>query len=334
MNRTPTVLGALAATLVLGACDIPTSAPIIEQRWIVPVEEISLGVDELLPAGVSLSGSNFDVSIDPFVANTSLGAICAGCAAAQGFTVPAPAFDATFDVTENLPADVSAATIVSGSIQIAIQNGFAFDPVAGGGSVTVTLSDGMGGAQLGQVTVTGTLPAGQTTNRTLTLSAGSVSTLYASVRVQSAGGQTTTINTSESITVTATTSSLLVSGATVNVDGQSVDFDEESLDFDFDEDVTSRIKQGTVILDVVNPFGVSVNGSLQLGTVAGKSFTIDGSATSSVSITYTGAELTQILSDENATFSGSGSVSGGSITVTPGQEIMVEATIDLTVEIG
>lgn len=337
MNRTPTVLGALAATLVLGACDIPTSAPIVEQRWIVPVETISLSVDELLPSSVVLSGNTFDVSLDPFTASTTLGAVCAACAAVNGLTVPVPAFSGTFDVTESLPADVDAAMIASGNIQLAIQNTFSFDPVEGGGSITVTLTDGPGGAQLGQVTVDGTtesLSSGATILKNLVLSSGSVSELYASVAIQSVGGQTATVGINNQVRVTATTTSLEVSSATVDVQGQTVSFDEESLDFDFDEDVTSRIREGTVLLDIVNPFGISVTGNINLGSVPAKSFTIPGSATSQVSITYTGDELAQILSDDNATFSGSGAVTGASITVMPGQEIIAEATIDLTIEIG
>ena len=42
---------ALAAALLLAGCDIPTAAPIVEQRWILTAAETTLGVEDLLPDG-------------------------------------------------------------------------------------------------------------------------------------------------------------------------------------------------------------------------------------------------------------------------------------------
>jgi len=327
-----------AGCLLFVGCDVPTGLPELEQRWIVPVEEISLPVDELLPDGVSISGGNFSVAIDPFATNETLATLCGTCVAVNGLTVPSPAFAGSFSVSENLPANVTAAQIASGTIQIVITNGLSFDPIAGGGTFTVTLSDGDGGAQLGQVVVDGateSIPGNS--SRTETLSIGSASigtTFFASVSVVSVGGQVTTIDITDEITVTATTTSLLVSSATVTVASQSVDFDPVELDLaDIDSDITDHIQSGTLILDVVNPFGVSVDGTLNIGPTT-KSFSIASGSTSSTSISYTSSELQSFLGQDNITLSGSGTASGGSVTVSPGQEMLIEATLDMTIRIG
>ena len=76
MNPPRAVLAALAACVPLPGCEIPTDVPIVEQRWLIPVEETTLGVDELLPDGVAVSGNDFDVSVDPVSTSETLGALC------------------------------------------------------------------------------------------------------------------------------------------------------------------------------------------------------------------------------------------------------------------
>jgi hypothetical protein len=324
----------LAGALLLGACEIPTEAPIVEQRWIIPVDETTVSVNELLPNDVIVNGSNFELSVDPFSTVENLGTLC-GCAALNGLTTAAPAFSSSFTLSEGLPADVSSATISSGSVSIDIQNGFSYDVLAGGGSLTVTVTDGQGGAQVGQTMFSGNLPANSTATQTMAISSASIgSTLFVTVDISSPGGQVTTINTADQLTVTATTTSLLVSSASVNVESQSVDFDPVDLDVeDIGAEVTDRIIQGTIILDVVNPFGVSISGNVNIGATS-KSFSISAAATSEVSISYTGDELKSFLGQAGVTFSGSGTASGGLITVTPAQVMTIEATLDLTIKIG
>ena len=324
----------LAGALLLGACEIPTEAPIVEQRWIIPVDETTVSVNELLPNDVIVNGSNFELSVDPFSTVQNLGTLC-GCAALNGLTTAAPAFSSSFTLSEGLPADVSSATISSGSVSIDIQNGISYDVLAGGGSLTVTVTDGQGGAQVGQTMYSGNLPANSTATQTMAISSASIgSTLFITVDISSPGGQSTTINTADQLTVTATTTSLLVSSASVNVVSQSVNFDPVDLDVeDIGAEVTDRLIQGTIILDVVNPFGVSISGNVDIG-VTSKSFSISADATSEVSISYTGDELKSFLGQAGVTFSGSGTASGGLITVTPTQVMTIEATLDLTIKIG
>jgi hypothetical protein len=134
MNRFRMASAATVGCLLFVGCEVPTNPPILEQRWIVPIEEIVLSVDQLLPTGVTEVGSNFSVSLDPFVTTSSLATMCPGCAALNGLTAPAPSFTASLTASENLPTDVSAATISSAEITVAIANGLSFDPIAGGGT--------------------------------------------------------------------------------------------------------------------------------------------------------------------------------------------------------
>jgi hypothetical protein len=322
----------------LAACDIPTDVPILEQRWVIPVEESSLGVDELLPSGVSVAGNNFSVSVDPVSAGESLGALCPSCLDSGGLSVPVPPFSGSFSSSSSLPADVVGAVISGATVQIVVQNGFAFDPLAGGGTVTVTLNDGPGGRQLGQVVLHGTtdaLPGGATTSRALTIAPGSVGTsLVATAAVTTTGGQLAPLDRSHRISVTATTTSMLLSSATVNVSGRAVQIDPVDLDVEgIDGAVTDRIQSGSLLLDIVNPFGVSVTGNVVIGSVT-KSFTVPASGTSRVTLGYSGDELRSFLGKPNVTFTGSGTASGGNVTITPAQTMTLKATLDITIRIG
>ena len=152
--------------------------------------------------------------------------------------------------------------------------------------------------------------------------------------VVSPGGQVALIDTSDQITVTTTTTSLLVSSATVTVGIQSVDFDPEPLDVeDIDSQLVDRIQSASLLLDIVNPFGISVSATIAIGPTS-KSLSIDDSATSSTSITYTNSELESWLGQPGITFSGSGIASGGSITVSARDELTIQVTLDATIQIG
>lgn len=318
-------------------CDIPTEAPIIEQRWVLPLEEIILDQSELLPPDVVVAGANYDVNIAPVSASESLGTLCPACAAANGTTVPAPAFSGSFSSTDALPSDVLDATVVGGSIDLAIQNGLDFDPIAGGGTMTITVAGAGGGPVLGTLTLDGSvdaLPGNATTTRTITLGSGAIDGTETTVDIVSPGGQTTTMDTSSQIVLTATVPSMLVSTATIAVNGLSASLSEESLDAeDLDQSLIDGIQNGSAILDVTNPFGVTFDGTITVGTVT-KTVSVPATATSTVSVDFTGAELRSFLGQPGVTFSGSGTIGGGPATVTPDLELTIDTTIDLSIEIG
>src|SRR5689334_15650453 len=89
----------VALLAALSACELPTKLPIWNQTWLIPGDSASLGVSQLLPASGSITMSS--VARQPVFALTvaapasysqTLGQISSACAAANGTTVPKPAF--------------------------------------------------------------------------------------------------------------------------------------------------------------------------------------------------------------------------------------------------
>ncbi|MEX2466418.1 MAG: hypothetical protein WD995_05880 [Gemmatimonadota bacterium] len=334
------LLSAAGAIVILSGCDVPTEPPLIQQDWMVEVDETSLSVEELLPSSVTVAGDNFEVSVDPVGAIETLGGLCgADCEAVNGTVAPVPPFEGDFTATQVLPDEVVSADVAGGSIDVAITNGFTFDPLENGGTIVIEIADDATGVTLGEIVLDGAtgdalLPT-TTVTRTLQLSSGTVTgALRAVASVNVPGGQTALIDVSDVIEVTATVNSFLVSSVTLNVDDRTVSFEEQAIDFeDIDTDITDRIVEGSIVLDVTNPFGVSVDGFIDIGTTS-KSFSIDGSASSVVPLTYTGDELRSFIGQPNVTFSGSGTASGTDVTIQPNQEMAVRATLAITLEIG
>lgn len=333
---------AVVGMAVLAGCDVPTSIPKLDQSWILPAENTSISVDGLLPSGVTVSGSSFAVQVDPFSAAESLGTLCPSCV--NGVTGPVPAFDGTFNAQQSLPTSVTGATVASGSIQVSIHNGFSFDPIAGGGSLTITLQDGNGGSQIGQVVIDGateTLPPGSTVTRTMSVAPGAIgSVLFASTDLNCQGGQIATVHNSDQISVTATPSNLTVSSADVDVSNRTVQISPVSLDVaDVDQTITDHIVSGSVDLDITNPFGVAFTGQLVINGVNGpisKPLNVSNSGASTARIDYSKDEFQQFLGHDNVSFAGTAVVAAnaGVITVTPGEQADMKAKINLTLEIG
>ena len=330
---------ALLGLAALTGCDAPTEAPILEQRWVLPVESTTISVDELLPTGVTVSGNSFRVNVDPFNASAALQDLCSACAALQGLTAPAPAFKGTITASQSLPADVSAATVTSGSVTIAITNNFNFDPIAGGGTVTVSLTDGQ--RPLGEAVISGTMAPGTTVTRTLTVAPGAIGkTVVATTVVDSPGGQLTTIDGARTLVVTATPAPIAASSASVNVANRSVTIDPVDLDVeDIEDSISDRIENGSILLEITNPFGVSLNASADIaypGGTLSKPLSISSGAMSTATLSYTGDEFRSFLGRSGVLLTGTGTVSpsAGTITVTPGQRAVIKAKLDITLQIG
>jgi hypothetical protein len=340
------LFGVLAA---LSACDVPTELPIFDVRWVVTVDSTALGVDELLPSNVTVSGGNFDVAVTPVLLTQTLGSLCPACIAADGLTVPKLLFNLTYNQTGDLGTDVVSVELVSGSISLDIQNNLGFDPInpaaATFGTFRVTLFDtNASGRQLAQVIVDGatggSIPAGFS-QIPLTLAPGTVSsTIFAEIDVVSPAGDLVLINVLNGFDITVTVGTISVSSATVDVDGLSVSIDQSDLDVgDIDTSVVERVVSGSLILDIQNPFGVGVNISLDISgpffTTIQKNVTITNATTSSVTITYTGAELRSFLGQTTVQITGVGTVVASTpATVAPGQEVVIEATLNINLEIG
>ncbi len=347
MKWSPVPLAAVCL-LTLAACDIPTSPPQVEQRWILPVEQATLGVGELLPEGVQDDGSSFLVTVPPVTVVERLTDLCESCTALNGLVAPKPGFEDSLDVTTELPDGVSGAALQSASVRVDIHNGFGFDPLRPGGSGTGTLTvevrAGVGGEVLGRLTMDGaneSLPADATVSRMLPLAAATVGTTFqAAVHIDSPAGDPVVIDMSDELTVTATPITVRLASVLVDVSGEAVALDPVALDVaGIDEAITDHIETGAVLLDVTNPFGVALDAVLEIrhpdGSVV-KNVTIPADASSTVSVPYGAEELRAFLGKADVTLMGTGSVSAGAgaITVTPGQELVLDGKIDLTLTLG
>ncbi|MEQ8329103.1 MAG: hypothetical protein RH859_01445 [Longimicrobiales bacterium] len=344
MSR-PRLASSLLAVAVLAACDLPTEAPIIDQRWILPVEQTSVGVADLLPDRVSELPEGFRVSLDPTTSGTTLGQACTACAAANGTTVPKPPFTTVITVSQDLPDRVTTVVLGDTDVEVTLANGFNFDPIRPGGttgSITLTIRNGEGGAVLGQTVLNGTvraLPPGSSTTETLTLNGTLTGPLHASVDVTSPLGDPVTIDASGRLDVTASSDNLVVGAVTADVSGEDLTIDPVDLDAeDLDREAVDRIQEGRILLEVTNPFDVRADGQVTIEFPGGrisKSLTI-GPGVSDVALSYTGDELRTFLGVAGSTLTGGLTVSpdAGSVTLQPGQRVAFVTRIDLTIRIG
>ena len=335
MYRSKHKLFGISCCLILLGCDIPTAMPILEQRWILPLEQAKIGVRELLPAGVSLKDGVLEVSIDTITTSSSLNTMCVDCAALNGSTVAVPAFTSSFNGSVDLPANISSVEISSGSVHVAVTNGLSFDPLAGGGSIEATILDGEGGLQLAHLIFSGALSPG--TSLTQSISIGNLNVgneVFAVIKVISPGGQIAPINTSEELSVATTGSALIMGSTTVSLEGHAVEVDVVKLDLDhIGPEIIEKIVNGSLILEVTNPFGVSLSGNINIGSTS-KGFLISENGRSTTTISYTRNELTSFLGEKGVTLSLSGTANGTSITLSSHQELTIEGTIDCLIRIG
>lgn len=332
------------------ACDLPTATPIFETRWIFPIEENSISVDEMLPAAVTTSGEEFEVAVDPFTFPESLGNLCLACLPFDGLVVPKPLLQFSFSDVSSYATDVESFELLTGSVTVRITNGLGFDPIRPGvgvtGSVTVTVYDEMiGGRELDRIVLNGavdSLSNGTALDLPIDLTAGPVtSTVVAVVDMHSPLGDPVLINTTSQLDVDVTFGVIAVSSATVNVAGRQVALDEVAMDVEkIDSYIVDNILSGALILNLSNPFGVGLTATIDIKSPAiptiSKSLTITSNPTSQVRLEYTRAELRSFLGQMDVTIGGSGTVStdAGSITVSPGQIVTMKGSLDAVVELG
>ena len=335
-------VAAALAVVSLGACDFPTELPIFEPRLVVEAERTTLTVGQLLPSSVSIQGANFALSVGASTpVPRRLDQICPPCAVFSGQTVPKPPFEATITASTTIPADVRTAALVSGNIVVSINNQFSFDPIRPGpvpGSVRILIRNGT--TVVADTTISGashSIPA-RTPNTPFTIRArpgtltGS-SPITVDLTLNSPAGDPVPISGSDSFTITATPQNFLISTATVGVTNKTVNAAAVTLDLeDIDEDFVDRVKQGALVLEINNPFGVTgtLNVTFNTPGIAPKSVVLGSTNPSTQRIEFTGAELRQLLG-KSVQMNISGPVSGpaGGVTVTPTQVLTVTSKLDL-----
>lgn len=352
IERRLRLLGALSglSALSLGAaCDIPTEAPIVDQRWVVPSQTSRISVANLLPSGVTILGdsSGFTVSAAAASVTRALSQDCPTCVAGNGFTGPKPAFTATASMTTSLPSDISSATLTGGSLVINVTNNYGFDPLrpngaaAPFGNATITVSNG--NTSLGTTTVDGStqaLPAnGGTLNVTVPL-AGTItgsSPVTVTITLSSPAGSPVFMDASKTIVVTATPTGLKVATAGVSVAGRTLSTTTSMNLSDVDQSISDHVLSGALLLTIVNPFTVTSNLTVTLkpdnGAAITKPLTL-GLGTTTQSIALLQSELKSLLG-HNVTLTVTGTPSSsGAVTISPKQAVVVTAKLDISLELG
>jgi hypothetical protein len=326
--------------LLAGACDYPTSLPKWDTQWLVPAKSTTLSPGQLLPANVTLASDNsaFLASVAPVTISRTLGELCAACV--NGQLAAKPFFTSTPTDTLRFPTGVSSATLAGGTVSISINNGLNFDPIRPGasarGSLQLTLTSG--GSTVGTLTLDGNsdaLPAGQTTTRTITLTAGAVSgKITVSMTVTSPQGDPVRLDTSQHFNVTATPQSIRFSDVTVSVTQKQVSVQQQTMNFsDVDQSVIDRVKDpSSLVLTINNPFAVT--GTLTINfinaaTPVTKQLTLS-SGTTTQRVSFTHQELQSLLGRE-VTLSATGTVNAAAaVKITPSQVVQINTQLELT----
>ena len=336
----------MAAT-ALTACDIPTSAPSWDTRWVVPADSISLSVDSLLPASVrtttAAGAGAFQLSLPDVTFDRTLEQICPACAALDGFTAPAPAFTTSFSGTVLLPAEVISARVLDGSVVVTLTNTLGFDPLrpsAGGARGTVTITARSGSTTLATATIDGAttaLPSGTSVTRTLSIAAGTVSgPIVVVVDVVSPQGDPAAINSAGGISVVARPVAVRLGEARIALANQRFAAADDTIDLSgLDSAVTERVQSGALRLHVSNPFQVRGTFAITIRTATTtitKPLTV-AEGESDVRVEFTRAEIQSIAGQEVVRVGASGIVSTptGSATFRPGQALTLRGSLEVVV---
>ncbi|MEP6834965.1 MAG: hypothetical protein ABJB74_16380 [Gemmatimonas sp.] len=342
-------LSAIALASSTG-CDLPTSAPIVEQRWIVPGETSRIAVASLLPSGVAVlpDSSGFTLNGNMATVTRPLSDDCAECVVGNGLVGTKPALLVNASMLSTLASDISAATLSSGSVALNMTNNYTFDPLRPNGNAapygTATITVSNGGAVLGTMVISGasqSLPAnGGKLNVSIPLSGGISGTTPVSVAmtVNSPEGTPVAMDASRTINVNATPMNLRVSNAFISVTGRTLTSTSE-MDFsDIGDGIADRAQKGALLLNIDNPFLVTSALTVRLSPDGGaaivKSVAL-GTGSTTRSIDFTKDELKRLFGRRvTVTISGPAASSSGAISVSPKQAVVVKTHFDLTLSVG
>lgn len=357
LKKTGGRLAFLLAVAALWACDIPSSAPKLEQEWAFPLVSSSVAVGEFLPDAVDFTtdSSAFTVQIDPIGYEETLGNLCPTCAGLDGLTVPKPAFSGSFSEVVELPEDVASVQVQEGIVVVEARNGFSFDPIRppGGarGSLTLTIREGgPSGVTLDEVVVDGedfSFAPGASLSRELVYSGTIDESISVTVKVNSpAGGldpgNWVLLNLDDELEATATPEVVEASPIEIDVNGETYDLGAVDLDVeDIRESTVGKAQSGTLHLEVVNPWSIgavltlSINGPTMAEPVV-LIAPIPASPTSSVDIALSQADLQGFLGQPGVVLAGQGTAdqNAGTVTVTPGQIMTIDTDLDVILLIG
>jgi hypothetical protein len=331
--RSPSSLGGLLATVVvLSGCDLPTEAPIFEQTWALPLSESVVAAEDIAPASLTPVAGGFAVSVDPADWNETLGPMCgAPCQALNGLVAPVPAFRDTLARAAGFPAEMALIHVASSAIDVLITNQLGFDPTENGGFVLIEALDASGGL-LGSSLLDGStgLPNGTTRSLNFTLRPGPFRGAFR-VIVNVVGGQTALIDTSGTLTVQSNATSMVVTGARLTSISETFSFSPDVLDIEVSDGIREGLQSGTIQLAVANPWGISLSGYLDFGSVR-KSLSIPSASTSSVRLEFSGQELQSMLGGNGVAFSGTATATGTDVEIFLSDKLRLAPTLFVVVQ--
>lgn len=351
MRRCVALLALTGASVT--ACDVMTEPPMWEQTWVVEGETIELSVAELLPTGVGVNADTtaFVTEAPGASVTFSLADMCgSACTTFDGFVAPKPEFSDTITTTTSLPADLVSATLAGGSFDVTMAHDFNFDPLrpssdtaAERGFIGITVRSG--GSIVADTTISGedqAFPAGTTLTPSMAIRPVEVSnTLAIEVRIYSPAGDTTTIESSDTLGVTLAPSTIGISEATVAATSITLDPTATTMTFGELEEggvVIDRIQSGALRFRVQNPFAITgtMNVEFQLPGVTIQRTLNISQGSYSARVEFTGDELRQILASGEVDVVTSGTVTApeGTLTVTPRQKLVLENDFELVLLIG
>lgn len=353
----------LLTLLALAACDIPSEAPIFQQTWVVPTDTVAVGVEDLLPSGLTLTASTppaFSVSVPDALISTTFGDMCSEvvCQSPATVTAPVPAFtspDGALSATISFPNGMLAATITGGTLRIAVTNGLGFDPLrpngaasAPYGSLEVTIASGavtstqsiVGSPTLG-------MPSGQTTIYTIPLPTGVYAgTITVDAQLTVPAGDAATMQRDQVLGIVAGLQNLTVSQATVEVVAQAITTPASDFDLE-DVDIGDDVVAGGLLLEIVNPFTATATLDLEIAAPAQngagavsiqRTVNVAASSTTNRTIDLSQTELRSLLGKTGVSITTTGTVNGtgagNGVTVLPTSEITIRTQLSLTINVG
>ena len=336
------------AVVLLAACEIPSGIPNWETRWVIRSETTTIPVASFFSNDVTEVGDEFEIAFTGGAISETLADICPPCAPFNGARVPKPEFTAVLESDVPFPVDLDSLALTRGSLQVRVTNRLGFDPIrpsadpaAARGYMTIVISNAS--TVLATHRIDGAVVAfapGSTLDRRVDFTAAALPrTIGGSVRfdvtIYSPLGDPVTINTSEFILVEAAEATIGASWAKARVQDRHVAADPITLDLaGINEEVSSRVQRGALLLDVENPFAV---GGLLTATLAAPGVTLVRSlpvvpGSSTVKLEFTGPELRSLFGPASATLTVSGPVSAspaGPVMVRPGQALTAAGRLEL-----
>lgn len=347
VGRRALLVGLTAVAALVAGCDYPSAVPTWNTSWELPADSLELPVDSLLPAAVRVSADRqaFLLSVDPVSFARSLGEVCSSCGAAQGQTVPKPAFTLEANGASRLPSDVASASLQSGSLTVRLTNGFGFDPLRPGATArgTMTLVVSSRGQVIATDTIRGTVqsfPTGTALTRQLALLAATVQdSVEVRVTLDSPAGDPVVVDTAQRLAITATVDTARVTGVLVRTAGLDVAFDDATLDVqDIDAAMRDRARDGALAFTIANGFDAEGTFDLTVATASGARIVKPGlrilAGASTLTVSFTEAEIARILDGSAVTLSLRGTVRGLNVgdvmAVTPDDVLRAAGRLRLT----